>query len=101
MEQNMSGTAAQTPSAPPRTVSHMFGEMVWVMTQSPIHKHFPIGDLEWMIMPALLAEQYRVFRDGDRPVGVAFWAFLSEEAEKRMMENPRARLRPDEWKSGD
>lgn len=34
------------------------------------------------------------------PLGVAFWAYLSEEAEKKL-ESGVGRLRPDEWKSGD
>jgi cytolysin-activating lysine-acyltransferase len=91
---------AQGSPAPPRTVSHMFGEMVWVMTQSPLHKHFALADLEWMVMPSLLLEQYRVFRDNERPVGVAFWAFVSEEVEDKVKQG-RGRLRPDEWRSGD
>lgn len=82
------------------TVSHMLGEMVWLMTQSPTHRHFALSDLEWMIMPPLMLEQYRVFRGDTTPVGLALWAWLSEEAEKKL-EAGLGRLRPDEWKSGD
>lgn len=84
----------------PHTVSHMFGEIVWLMTQSATHKHFALADLEWMVMPTLLVNQYRLFHDKGRPVGVALWAFLSEEAEAKLSMSP-VRLRPDEWKSGD
>jgi cytolysin-activating lysine-acyltransferase len=84
----------------PPTVSHMFGEIVWLLTQSPAFKHLALSDLEWLVMPPLLLEQYRVFRDGARPVGVALWAHLSEEAERKLTE-ARGRLRPDEWKSGN
>lgn len=36
----------------------------------------------------------------EQPMGVAFWAFLSEAAEQKL-EAGGTRLRPDEWKSGD
>ncbi len=70
------------------------------MTQSPLHRHFALADLEWMVMPPILLNQYRVFHDQGRPVGVALLAFLSEEAEAKLSLSP-PRLRPDEWKSGD
>ena len=100
------------------TVSHMLGELTWLLTQSPTHRHFALSDLEWMIMPPLLLEQYRVFR-GDKdapfdpeqseeqikagpqtPLGYATWALLSEEAETKL-NTGQSRLRPDEWRSGD
>ena len=86
------------------TVAHMLGEITWIFSQSATHKHFAPrklngGDLEWMVMPPLQLEQYRVFRGDTTPVGVAFWAYLSEEAEQKLM-NGITRLRPDEWKSG-
>jgi cytolysin-activating lysine-acyltransferase len=88
------------PDSAPHTVSHMLGEIVWLMTQSPLHKHFALADLEWMVMPPILLQQFRVFHDKGRPVGVALWAFLSEEAEAKLSLTP-VRLRPDDWKSGD
>lgn len=91
-------TQAQASSRP--TVSHMLGEMVWILTQSPVHKHFTLADLEWMIMPPLLLEQYRVFHGEQTPVGFALWAYLSVEAEAKL-EAGAQKLRPDEWKGGD
>ena len=91
--------------APKPTVSHMLGELTWLLSQSPAHKHFAIGDLEWMVMPAVLLEQFRVFHGDKHPLGFALWAYLSEEAEARMTgavaAGGGARLRPDDWKSGD
>jgi cytolysin-activating lysine-acyltransferase len=84
----------------PHTVSHMLGEIVWLMTQSPTHKYLALSDLEWMAMPALLLNQYRLFHNNGRPVGAAFWAFLSQEAEAKFAISP-PRLQPEEWKSGD
>lgn len=92
--------AAKAAAKQKPTVAHMLGEVTWLFTQSATHKHFAVGDLEWMVMPPLMLEQYRVFRGEATPVGVAFWAYLSEEAEAKL-EAGGSRLRPDEWKSGD
>jgi cytolysin-activating lysine-acyltransferase len=81
------------------TVARMLGEIVWVLTQSPTHKHFALSDLKWMVMPPLSLEQYRIFRAGTRPLGVAFWAYLSDEAEQKLLSGA-GRLRPDEWAVG-
>ena len=113
------------PAAPPKpTVSHMLGEMTWLLQQSPLHRHFSIADLEWMIMPPLMLEQYRIFRGnpnppkegeeatpGTTPMGLALWAMLGQEAEQKLndmvMGGPMSgkggpvKLRPDEWRSGD
>jgi cytolysin-activating lysine-acyltransferase len=31
------------------------------MTQIPRHKPIPLGDLEWLVMPAILLQQFRRF----------------------------------------
>lgn len=99
------GSLKNDASAKKPTVSHMLGEVTWLMSQSPLHKHFAVGDLEWMVMPAILLEQFRVFHGEKSPVGFALWANLSENAEQRLndmaMAGQGARLRPDEWKSGE
>lgn len=100
---DVSKTAAAATQKP--TVSHMLGEVTWLLSQSPTHKHFTIGDLEWMVMPAILLEQFRVFHGDNHPLGFALWAHLSEDAEARLTgavaAGQGARLRPDDWKSGD
>lgn len=41
-------------AAPPpghaKTISAVLGEIVWLMSQSPLHKQFFISDLEWFVM---------------------------------------------------
>jgi hypothetical protein len=78
-------SAESAPKAlPPITVASVMGEIVWLLTQSSPHKHLFLAALEWLVMPPVLLSQYRIFRVQDRPVGVAFWAFLTEEAEARL-----------------
>ncbi len=92
-------------NAPKPTVSHMLGEVTWLLSHSPTHKHFSIGDLEWLVMPAILLEQFRVFHGEKHPLGFALWATFSQEVEARFKEQAAAgggvRLRPQDWKSGD
>ncbi|MGV3555285.1 MAG: toxin-activating lysine-acyltransferase [Croceibacterium sp.] len=87
----------------PPTVSHLLGEMTWLLTQSPLHRAMQIGDIEWLCMPALLKQQFYLFRDGDQPVGLALWAKCGAEAEKKLeggMIEPENRLTLEEWDSG-
>ncbi len=106
----------------PTTIAEALGQVTWLFSQSPVHKRLSIGDLEWSVMPALLHEQFRVFRfgplpalDGAQPVafppgmdrgglermplGVAFWGWLSENAEAKVERGERLAL--EDWKSGE
>ncbi|WBL80141.1 toxin-activating lysine-acyltransferase [Bradyrhizobium xenonodulans] len=69
------------------------------MTQSSRHKAIPLGDLEWLVVPAILLRQFRIFYKGEQPVGVAFWALVDEIVAKRI-DAGGVRLTPAEWKSG-
>ncbi|MGJ4931619.1 toxin-activating lysine-acyltransferase [Bradyrhizobium sp. HKCCYLS2038] len=91
--------AAQQPGAPVKTVSQVMGEISWLMTQSPRHKSIPIGDLEWLVMPAVILKQFRLYYNGERPVGVALWALVDDVVAHRIDTGDR-RLAAAEWKSG-
>jgi cytolysin-activating lysine-acyltransferase len=84
---------------PSKAVAQVLGEIAWLMTQSPRHKAIPIGDLEWLVMPALLLRQFRIFYSGEQPVGVALWALADELVAKRI-DAGDTRLAAVEWKSG-
>jgi cytolysin-activating lysine-acyltransferase len=109
------------PVGAPRTVAEALGQIVWVLSQSPIHREIKIKDLEWSFMPAIFHEQFRIFRFGplpgidnpakfapaglnkqaleQLPLGVAIWAKLSVEAEVKLEKGEH--LKPEEWRSGD
>lgn len=85
---------------PQKTVAAALGEVAWLLSQSPSHRHsLFVGDLDWLVMPALMHGQYRLFNAQNRPVGVALWAFVSEEVERRLAGG--GRLGANEWRSGD
>jgi cytolysin-activating lysine-acyltransferase len=99
-EGDPAATAASEPAAlPSKTVSQVLGEITWLMTQSPRHKAIPLGDLEWLLMPAILLRQFRIFYKGERPVGVALWA-LADDLVARRIDDGDNRLSAVEWKSG-
>lgn len=86
------------------TVSHLLGEMTWLLTQSPLHRALSIGDLEWLVMPALIHQQFYLFRDGEQPVGLAMWAKCTPEVVRKLdkgMIEPENRLTLEEWNAGD
>lgn len=82
------------------TLSSVLGEVVFLMMSPPSHKHLFITDLEWLVMPPLTLRQFRLWRQGNRPIAFASWAFLSDEVGERVMGGVR-RLKPADWKSGD
>jgi cytolysin-activating lysine-acyltransferase len=107
----------------PRTVAEAIGQIVWLLSQSPLHRELKIKALEWSFMPAVVHEQFRIFRFGPTPglsdadptsfaqfgltreglerlpLGVAIWAHLSEAAEAKLEAGEH--LTAEEWKSGD
>jgi cytolysin-activating lysine-acyltransferase len=91
---------ARGQTAPPsKTVAQVLGEITWLMTQSPRHKAIRLSDLEWLLMPAILLRQFRIFYKGEQPVGVALWA-LADELVARRIDAGDKRLAAVEWKSG-
>jgi hemolysin-activating ACP:hemolysin acyltransferase len=86
-----------------------FTQIVGVLMRSQHYKHYTLADLEWLVVPPMLAGQYRIGevkqKQGDAgiPVAVVMWASVSPDVDKRLMDAGTApiRLRPDEWKSGD
>jgi cytolysin-activating lysine-acyltransferase len=73
----VNGQARGQTEPPSKTVAQVLGEIAWLMTQSPRHKVIPFGDLEWLVMPAILLRQFRIFYNGEQPVGVALWALAT------------------------
>jgi cytolysin-activating lysine-acyltransferase len=85
---------------PPPTFASRLGEMVWLLSQSPAHRHLTIGDLEWMLMPPLLLEQYKIYYESAQPAALALWAYLNPEDEQRLLSGVN-RLKPEAWCGGD
>lgn len=81
------------------TMGAALGEAVALLMASPKHRVLFLSDLEWVLLPALMLRQFRLFRREGRPVGLALWGYLDAEAEARLSE--AGKIRPGDWKSGD
>ena len=84
------------------------GQIVSLLMRSAHHAQHSLADLEWLLLPAVLAGQFRIAHaqaqpNGPRsPVAAALWASVSSEVDQRLsdLSNP-LRLSPQEWRSGD
>lgn len=85
-------------------MTRLLGQIVTLLGQSPGHRHVFVADLEWLVLPALIARQARVWRrqteNGSVPVIYASWALVDAEVEARLRQG-QTRLKPTEWRSGD
>jgi hemolysin-activating ACP:hemolysin acyltransferase len=82
------------------------GEIVAALMDAPGFKTMPLSDVQKLVMPAILAGQYRVGQTSpDRtgvpvPVAVVLWASVSEELDRRLSQSQDFALKSNEWKSG-
>lgn len=93
-----------------------FAQIVAVLMRDRNFRKMQIADLEWLVLPPVMAGQFRLAqapspagrvkgREGGVlvPVAVALWARVSADIDKTLSENldKPVRLRPSEWASGD
>lgn len=87
-----------------------FAKIVTLLMHSPAHSKLPIGDLNWLIVPPVFANQFALLEgvvEGrgplPSPISVALWAYVSPEVDARLTReaDKPLRLAPEEWKSGD
>lgn len=84
-----------------------FTQIVSLMMRSPQHRAYSLSDLEWLFLPALQHNQFRIaeakFNGTNVPAGFLLWASVSADVDKRLSEasSAQVRLRPEDWRSGD
>lgn len=92
-----------------RHIAATFGEIVGLLMKQPGTKHQTLADLEWMVLPPLMSNQFSVAEAQSKsqgftsPVAVVLWARVSAEVDQRLtatLDRP-IRLAPAEWSSGD
>lgn len=95
--------AAAEPQQAADDMSRILGQIVSLLGQSPSHKHVFLSDLEWLVLPALIGRQVRVWRRkterGTLPVAYASWAMVSAEVDQRLSQG-QIKLKPSDWRSG-
>lgn len=82
------------------TLASRIGEIVWLLTQSPLHRDVRIADLDWMIMPPLVLGQYKIYRQANRPTALALWGYFAPDDEAALIE-VRSKWRAEAWCGGD
>jgi hemolysin-activating ACP:hemolysin acyltransferase len=95
-------------SATSKLLAASIGDMVVVLSRSPAHKHYSLADIEWMVLPPVVAGQFYVAEATHKeygfrvPIAVVTWALVSEEIDQQLRQQtgPLRRLRPDQWNSG-
>lgn len=90
----------QPDAVPPPDKMNVVGSALWLMTNSPAHKHIFVADFEWLVLPPIALGQFYLWRRQNVPVGLATWAFLNNDVEERLKRGIR-RLAPLEWTSGE
>ena len=91
-----------------RNISAMLGDIVGLLIHSPHNRHYAIADLEWLVIPAIVAGQVQMVEGLDpatgnrQPLAVALWANLSDDLDRHMRANlgKPHRLNPADWTSG-
>lgn len=78
----------------------ILGEIVWLLSHSSLHQDWPIGSIQQWIFPALVHNQFRVYRRNGKPRGFVSWARMSKEIEENYVLDTSS-LRPDDWIAGD
>lgn len=78
------------------------GAICSVMMRSPLYCQYPVACIAEWIRPAVLLEQYCLWRDaGSNVVGYMTWAFLAEDTESRLIRDSSVLLHLSEWNEGD
>ncbi len=88
-----------------------FTQAIGVLMRSSNYRQYTIGDLEWLLVPAIANRQFRLAEakltdakgGSTLPVGLVLWAFVSPDIDKRLMETKTGapKLEPADWTSGD
>jgi hemolysin-activating ACP:hemolysin acyltransferase len=84
-------------------------QIIGVLMRSQHFRQYTLGDLEWLVIPPVMAGQYRIGEVKTKnegatlPVAVLLWAKVSAEVDERLAQSdsPTLRLRPEDWTSGD
>lgn len=77
----------------------IYGDMAFLALRSPRHAGMSVAALRTYMEPPILAGQFRVFRFDEVPRAIYTWAWLSPEAEKKLITG--VPLVATDWQSGE
>ncbi|MGI9408203.1 MAG: toxin-activating lysine-acyltransferase [Hyphomicrobiaceae bacterium] len=84
------------------------GKCVSVLMRSPAHRHFSIADVDRLLSPAVLTNQFSLVTAKSEkkghlgPCALILWAEVSDEIHEKLKADyaDTCPIKPDEWKSG-
>jgi len=83
------------------SVESTIGAVSLLAMKSQTHKYLFLSDYEWLILPAISAKQFVLFRgQQNEPIAFVSWANVSEQVERRLTDK-NSKLQPADWKSGN
>ena len=80
--------------------NELFGRIVVLMADSDVYLPDSLYALKKNITSPLYSNNCLIYFSENKLVGYCSWAWLTNESEKRYMENSNS-LAPDDWKTGD
>ena len=107
------------PEGSAKTMSAVLGEIVWLMSQSQLHKSFFISDLEWPVaqaakrknaaqaanenkpMTPVILKQFRLFYDQETSRSAWCSGAGCRRRSSSGCRQGTSKLRPQDWTSGD
>ena len=85
--------------APSEEKLRVYGDLLFLAFRSERHLKMSTATLRTYLEPPLELGQFRVFRCDGVPRGMYTWAWLSPEAERKLIRGEA--LAPADWRSGD
>jgi cytolysin-activating lysine-acyltransferase len=79
------------------------GHLAYLMARHHAYREYPLAVMtDWLEVPIAL-DQVQVFFDAatHAPVGYVTWALLSDDVERRWLNDPSTLLHCSEWNEGD
>lgn len=96
---DMTGQALPAHETPTPEKLRVYGDMLFLAFRSARHSRMSIGTLRSYFQPPVELGQFRIFRFDDVPRGMYTWAFLTPEAERKLLAGEP--LTHAEWCGGD
>jgi cytolysin-activating lysine-acyltransferase len=96
-------------------MAQTFAQVVAILMRDPSFRNLKLADLEWLVLPPIMAGQVKLGHAQSQPggtdqkggifvpVAVALWACVSPDIDKALSEHldKQVRLRPTDWATGD
>lgn len=77
----------------------LMGELTYLLSHSPQHVGYTVGDMMRFFMAPIRLNQFRIYRTKDRPIGFVAWAYLHAAISEHYATGDYE-LQVKDWRSG-